>query len=414
MARDAPFRRSLGGRKFYRPAAKPCLLPPEDTMTNHRLVLPTLAAAVVLAGCDHTDPVAAPLFKQAGAGAQEVTGEIGPGAPYRLGRPDPWNGNLVVYAHGYQDPAGDPELPNLPLIDAMLASGFGVAYSAYSESGFAVKDGRTRSRQLRGLFASRLGNPKGTYLMGHSLGGAIVLSLAEDNPGAFDGALPACGLLGGSPMEVAYILNVRILFDYFFPGVLPGDALNVPPGLTFPPLIPAIVGALSTNFFAAVEMAGVDQVEILWTTPAELVEAIVTALGFQIIGASDLIERGHGHSPFDNTHTLYSGSANDAALNAGVDRFSSTPDAEKYLEHWFQPTGRLAIPVLTLHTTRDPVVPFVHEPTYAAIAAAAGSSDLLVQRPVARFGHCRFTVAEQMAALNDLVTWVETGVTPAP
>ena len=76
--------------------------------------------------------------------------------------------------------------------------------------------------------------------------------------------------------------------------------------------------------------------------------------------------------------------------------------------------GKLSFPVLTLHTTRDPLVPLFHEPVYAAIVDAAGKSDLLVQRVIDRFGHCEFTLEEQIEAFQDLVNWVENGVKPTP
>ena len=89
-------------------------------------------------------------------------------------------------------------------------------------------------------------------------------------------------------------------------------------------------------------------------------------------------------------------------------------DARNYLQRWYQPKGNLRIPVLTLHTTMDPVVPFWHQPAYAAIVADAGRSDLLVQRTVDSYGHCAFTPEEHITAFMDLVSWVETGVAPAP
>ncbi len=111
--------------------------------------------------------------------------------------------------------------------------------------------------------------------------------------------------------------------------------------------------------------------------------------------------------------TWYSGTAADVAVNAGVERFASTPDAENYLRHWFEPTGRLRIPVLTLHTTRDATVPFAHEAVYAGVVASAGRSGMLLQRSFTRLGHCTFTTAEQMSALEALAEWAATGVKPA-
>ncbi len=394
-----------------------------------RFIIPVaLGAALTVSGCGDRGAVSpelpqgieVPLLKKMPAGQAEVVGEIGPGALYALFRPAEWNGDLVLYAHGYVF----PDLPiALPDIDALRDGilelgelGFGVAYSSYSENGFAIKDGLIRTRQLIGLFTSKLGRPRNTYIIGHSLGGMVTLMAAEKNPGPFAGAMPMCSLVGGSRLETDYIGHVRVLFDYFYPGFIPGAPTAPPPEIDFNDLVPAIIGAISANPFPAIELAGVEQVSIPFSGfpvgVPELVETILTALFFNFEATNDLIERAHGHSVFDNTATVYAGSSNDAALNAGVERIASTPDADNTLEHWYQPDGKLSFPVLTLHTSRDPLVPLFHEPVYAAIVDAAGKSDLLVQRVIDGFGHCTFTLEEQIEAFQDLVNWVENGVKP--
>jgi len=355
-------------------------------------------------------------------GTQVVTGEIGPGSIYRLDRPAEWNGRLVLFAHGVVPPAFPVQLPArvvAPLRDALVARGYGFAYSSYSENGFALKDGVQRTRQLRGLFAEAFGDPQHTYVIGQSMGGAVTLMLAETNPGIFDGALPMCTFAGGTQLELDYIFGTRALFDYVFPGVIPGDAVHVPDSLDFNrDVVPAVRNALLADPARAVELAGVDQIEIQYASFNELVSSLIgpgaTPLFLQVTFASDVRSHTHGHFWFDNTATEYTGSHDDAALNAGVGRFSASPDATNYLEHYYQPDGNLTLPVLTLHTTRDPAVPFAHEAVYAGIVAGRGKSDLLVQRSFDRFGHCGFTVAEQVAALEDLVRWAETGVRPTP
>ncbi len=97
------------------------------------------------------------------------------------------------------------------------------------------------------------------------------------------------------------------------------------------------------------------------------------------------------------------------AYPVGVKRYTSTPDAENYIKHWYQPTGKLKIPVLTLHTTRDPQVPVFHEEVYAAIVTVQGNSDFLYQLLYDRFGHINFTLEEHIAAFEFLVERVKTG-----
>jgi len=68
-------------------------------------------------------------------------------------------------------------------------------------------------------------------LAGHSLGSMAALELAETYPTLYDGALVACGFVGGTPKEIAYMANARIAFDYFFPGVIPGSVFDISPGM---------------------------------------------------------------------------------------------------------------------------------------------------------------------------------------
>lgn len=63
---------------------------------------------------------------------------------------------------------------------------------------------------------------------------------------------------------------------------------------------------------------------------------------------------------------------------------------------------------MTIHTTRDPIVPVIAEDVFAARVAQNGASDLLLQRTVDRFGHCGFGAADLPMAFQSLVQWVRT------
>jgi pimeloyl-ACP methyl ester carboxylesterase len=106
-------------------------------------------------------------------------------------------------------------------------AGLRCAMSSYKETGLSIKDGAQRTHQLSGLFAARFGSPERTYLVGQSMGGFIVTSLAEKYPKQYDGVMPVCGAVGGVSSVFAYFLNERILFDYLYPGVLPGTVTAV-------------------------------------------------------------------------------------------------------------------------------------------------------------------------------------------
>lgn len=363
-----------------------------------------------------------------GSTVTEVNGNIGPGSRYALFVPTNWNGDLALYAHGFVDAAAPVELPTAddvePLRDELVALGYAVAYSSYSENGLAVKDGAIRTQQLRGIFVSKFGAPERTYLLGHSLGGLVAIMLAEQHPDLYAGVLPMCGMLGGSQAEIDYVANVRVLFDFCYPDALPGDVLNVPAPDVYPlsAVIGAVVGAITGNPDCAGIITLIDQTPVPFDSPEHFVESFVRAIGFNFRGFEDVFDRTHNHSPFDNSTTVYTSSSPLVpgfllgAINATVDRFESTPDADRYLMHYYKPTGNLKIPVLTLHNLLDPVVPFFHEEMYQQTVAAAGNSDLLVQRTITSplYGHCDFGVDTMVDAFVDLVNWVENGVTPSP
>lgn len=283
--------------------------------------------------------------------------------------------------------------------------------------------------QLRGIFASKFSKPDDIYLAGHSLGGLVALSLAERFPQHYAGALPMCGMIGGSRAEIDYVANVRVLFDFFYPGALRGGLLDLPEGVTQQEVQARAIGAMTANLPGSLQGAGaIAQIMAAKGTPVPvitanqtlaaqtLIQSITTALVFHARGFEDLYDRTHQHSPFDNRNTVYSGLPSPLidAVNAGVARYDATPDATNYLQHWYQPHGKLQIPVLTIDNRFDPVVPLFHESLYAGYVADAGASNLLAQRVAAQpYGHCSISVDEMVAGLQDLVRWAETGVRPA-
>ena len=115
---------------------------------------------------------------------------------------------------------------------------------------------------------------------------------------------------------------------------------------------------------------------------------------------------------FRSSDVLYTGSSDDSALNAGVARFTADRNALNALERWYTPAGDLKLPVLTIHTSRDPIVPMLHEARFSDIVASKGASDFLVQQTKNAFGHCAFTTEEELTAVTDLATWVKSGVRP--
>jgi pimeloyl-ACP methyl ester carboxylesterase len=351
-----------------------------------------------------------------------VNGTLGPGAIYRLVRPTTWNGTLVVYAHGYVSPDRPVAIPpDAEQVIALLSSrGFAVAVSSFSENGWAVKDGTQRTHQLLGIFTSKFGSPSRVYAAGGSMGGLIAIRLAETYPVEFSGLLAACPVAGGLRLQLDYLANVRVLFDLFYFGILPGSVVDVPADLdvTSEIVLPA-VAAMTANSTGALMIASIAQTPVPFADGTELGVSIVTAL-VGAAGYPDVLRLTHGQPVFDNMTTQYAGALPQATLqliNATVQRYSASPAGLNYVERNYTPTGDLRIPALTLSTFRDPVAPAFHLSAYAAAVAAAGNSSWLVQRSVPGtgngYGHCTFTPQELVTAFFDLVVWAELGVKPA-
>jgi pimeloyl-ACP methyl ester carboxylesterase len=350
-----------------------------------------------------------------------VDGSTGPGSVYRLVRPSNWNGILLLYAHGYVSkdlPVGitpDAEL----VISLLTPQGYAVAVSSFSENGWVLKDGTQRTHQLLGLFTAKFGKPARVYAAGASMGGLIAIRLVETWPDQFAGVLPACAVAGGLARQVDFMANVRVLFDLFYPGVLPGTAVDVPSGIdVLQDIVNRAVAAMTLDPTGAVAIASIAQTPVQFANGAELFESIATALG-GAAGYPEILGLTHGRAYFDNTTTQYTGALPPATLafiNANVQRFVGTRAGRNSLEHNYTPTGDLRIPALTLSTFRDPLIPGFHRTIYGQEVAANGGADWLVQRSVPGFGggygHCTFTPQELTQAFVDLVVWAEYGVKP--
>lgn len=366
--------------------------------------------------------------------ARIITGETGPGSHYQLYMPRQWNGSTVFYAHGIRDVLEPVALRDQDgsqaLRDQLGALGYAIAYSSFSENGFAIEDAVRRTHQLRGLFTAQLGRPEHSFLVGHSLGALAVMQLAEQFPGQYDGVVPVCGIVGGTQAQLDYVVNVRALFDVFYPGLLPGTPNAPVAGTVLDAAKQAqIIGALSANPLGMLVIASTAQTPLEFTTSAQLVESLLNALGYHARGADNVLSFTNGKFPVSNMNVTYSPRPglivpplNLAAVtnllaqaNAAVARFDSDPSAVNWADKHFTPSGDLRIPTLTLHNRWDRLVPFFHETMLAARVADAGATTLLVQRanPAWGYGHCAIPTSAVVQAINDVASWAQTGVKPA-
>jgi pimeloyl-ACP methyl ester carboxylesterase len=334
------------------------------------------------------------------------------GAVYRICMPASWNGQLIVFAHGYVNvaqPIGIPEsqlvLPDgTSLIDIVTGLHFAFAMSSYSKNGLAIQQGIVDSIDLISIFQSLHGAPSRTFIVGVSEGGLVATLALERFPSLFAGGIEACGPVGGFQNQLNYFGDVRILFDYFFPGVIPGGPVHIPQSTIDDwdsTIEPAVRQALMSNDEARNELITVAHVAADAYHPSAAVDELTNLLWYNVNATNDAVEL-LGGVPFDNHARIYYGSANDTLLNSSVERVTEDPIARANVAS-YETSGDLHRPLIAMHTLGDEVVPYMHVYNYGVRLWSAGNLGTLSVRSVARFGHCNFTAGDALIAFVSLL-----------
>ncbi|WP_144409825.1 alpha/beta hydrolase family protein [Cupriavidus basilensis] len=351
-------------------------------------------------------------------GAKAYFGQVA-GSGYRIEVPDKWNGDLVLFAHGWNT-TRRLTAPYLPVRELAIRQGVAWAASSNHASGYDPDDGVQDTLILRELFKQMIGTPKRTFIYGRSMGGNVVVASLERYPDIYSGGITECGSINGIE-RLNYLLSYTVLAGYFS----------------------------GVDFFAQEVHGPADVVALLN-------QKVYPALGASADKLTDagkrfrsaVINLGGGHRPFAEegfaaayrsnfdlaviviTDTTFRGAAlgnigekyhvdpelgvDDAALNRSVKRIAPDPSARNADTHYefTRFKGNLKVPLMTIHGTGDAQVPIRTEQQYREWVEASGASAMLVQRASRRFVHCDYSTAERNRAFTDLLSWVTTGSKP--
>jgi pimeloyl-ACP methyl ester carboxylesterase len=325
-----------------------------------------------------------------------------------------WNGELILYAHGYVTEFEPLRLPlevatYVPLYSSL---GFAFATTSFRQNGLAIQSGIEDMVNLRSLFIKRYGQPKEIYLTGGSQGGIITTLALERYPDLFSGGLSLCGPCGYFQGQINYYGNFRVLFDYFFPGVLPGNAINFPDELILnwqQVYIPKVIAAISQNPAATLKLLSTAKAPYDPANPETIAQTVIGVLSYDVLNFRNAV-RVLGGQPFDNRIQIYFGTGSwleDVQLNRRVQRFSADRAALVAIKNNYETSGNLSRPMVMGHTTQDPIQLFWHLPLYQAKTLLTGRSSFLTPIKVQRYGHCTFTEAEIAAGFSQLVQQVK-------
>jgi len=392
------------------------------------------------------------VLRAAPGDAAHFDGVLADGARYLIDVPAGWNGTLVLYSHGYVSRGGQPaaatDAPDARSKAWLLANGFALAGSSYAAAGWAVAEALTDQLDVLGQFdrlTSR--SPRRTIAWGFSMGGLITAALVERNPRRFAGGLPMCGVVAGSTPFLSSRFDLLFAFKTL---LAPSTALHI-----------TAIGDADSDARTAVALLDAAQ-----KTPEGRARIALVADIAQIPGwygrlqpspaANDMDARelgqyqwlqtvGVSRFAFDAAAEIEMRAKGNPSANTGVDygrvfarsrdraevealytlagadlaadlrmldaapRVRADPAATQYTQRFADLVGNITVPVLSMHTIADGLVPVGDESAYTALVSAAGKAPLLRDAFVQRSGHCAFTPGETIAAFQTLIARVDGG-----
>jgi pimeloyl-ACP methyl ester carboxylesterase len=382
-------------------------------------------------------------------GVETHVGTLADGATFLIEVPANWNKTLFLYSHGYVvpgsvNPAQDVGDPFTRFF--MLSSGYALAGTSYATTGWAIHEALRDQIDVLEKFDQLVGHSKRTIAWGHSLGGIITAGLIQRNPGRFVAALPMCGVLSGGVATWNTALDSEFAFKTL---LAPGTGLEVV-NISHPvanldlaefvlaqaQATPqgrariALAGALGNlpGWFtplspepAANDFAGQEMNQFLWQQQVDFPFVFAFRAELEARAQGNVswntgvdyrkqLERSIGR---DEVRALYQTAGLDLdadlrTLNQAA-RISADPEAVHYLERNIIFDGEIHIPVLTLHTKGDGLVVVQNESAYKKVVDEAGNREFLRRAFVDRAGHCAFTPAETIAAVQKLINRLDTG-----
>jgi len=395
-------------------------------------------SALIAAGLMIASPAAADPAEQAatpipcpaavGEGVRCTAGRAPTGAWYVTAIPADWNRRLIVHAHGgprLGEPRRDDELEDLERFAVMVRAGYAWTGSTYRRGGYGVRMAAEDVEISRRIFWRDHGRPERTLLHGQSWGGNVAAKASElyaPAGGPYDGVLLTNGVLAGGTRAYGFRADLRAVYQFY--------CRNHP--ATREPTYPLWQGLPPNSDLTRAELerrvnqcTGVNEpaerrmpeqarrLEDILAVTAVAEGQLVAHLAWSTFTFRDLAQR-VGGSVFDNRRTVYRGSSDDQALNAGVERFAADRAAVVRLAHDADLTGEIGVPTLSLHALHDPVASHAMEADYARTVAGAGRAALLVQAATDEAEHSKLQERQYLVVLEALERWIATGERPDP
>jgi pimeloyl-ACP methyl ester carboxylesterase len=373
------------------------------------------------------------------------TGALPDGTAYRIDVPDPWNGVLLI---GLDYAAGGERQPQT---QALLARGYAMAGTTRLVTGWAVDQSIANQIATIDIVVKTYGKPTRTIVLGASLGAHTGAATIQARPDRFDGAVLMCGGLAGavglwnSKLDALFVAKVLLApTDATLPVIgIPNDFATT----ARPAWLKALAAAQETpQGRARIALAAVLAQLPTWSDPRKPQPAASDLAGLQVglydslaggplptagqaMSSRNEIERRSGGnistnagidyarqlaqvSGSDLVRELYRQAGLDLAADLEALRKAPRVTADEKAVRWTAPgmwDGKLAMPVLTVNGVGDNISPVSGQQAYEAAVRAAGKSEMLRQVYTNTAGHCGFSAAESVAAVETLMARLKTG-----
>ena len=346
-----------------------------------------------------------------------VDGMTDGGAYYLIAVPPNWNGDLVIWNHGFTlDPPEPLTMEDLgPLADLQLTEGYAVAASSFRQSGWALFKTKNDLQNMVGEFKDHFGQPNQVIVTGGSLGGAVTAHAIEKaHLGNVVGAYSLCGAVAGSRNWDA-ALDLRLIYDIVTANMptaqIPGGANGLPEGSTLTNAEIAFRVHIATGIFSPGDRTSQQQENL--DTILNVVQIpenfLIKDMLYATQNMSDLVhDKLNSKLGTGNAYVDYG----DTDINASIVRESPHPGAENRLERYFTPSGDVGdTKIISIHTDKDGLVLVENEHEYASVVPAENLTVAIVVEDVPT--HCEFTLAEAIAGWESLRGWLAGGPQPS-
>lgn len=377
----------------------------------------------------HTDPPESPPVEATcpsgvPEGARCLRGRDSMGAHYMIVIPRQWSGVLVVHAHG-GPPLGESIASrveeDIKRWSVAVRMGHAWAGSVFRQGGFAVTSAAQDTERLRRIFVEHVAKPTRTVIHGQSWGALVATRAADLYPKSWDGMLLTSGAVGGL-LAYEFRLDLRVIYQYLCNNHPTPDerayplSIGLPKDSTFTEEDLAVRADEALGVLRPAAQRSLEQARRLRTLVnlLKIPEAgVIDQLRWGTWALRDVVEK-HGGSPVGNDTACYSGSDDDASLNATVLRYRADPAARARFAAETEYSGRFPMPVLTVHGIQDPTCFVEVHDVLRCRMRAAGHEHNLVQTFVDSDQHSYLGDDIYPPLFEALLRWIENGDRPTP